>query len=40
MRDGEDLIRRSLKEILPDAEMLKTFSGGNREKYLDSLVFD
>jgi hypothetical protein len=35
----EELVRRSLVEILGSETMVKTFDGGRREEYLDSLAF-
>jgi hypothetical protein len=35
----EELVRRSLVEILMSETMVKTFDGGRREEYLDSLAF-
>jgi hypothetical protein len=35
----EELVRRSLVQILGSEAMVKTFDGGRREEYLDSLAF-
>ena len=35
----EELVRRSLVEILASETLVKTFDGGRREEYLDSLAF-
>lgn len=39
MASTEDLVQRSLIRILEDAELMKTFSGKVRERFLDDLVF-
>jgi len=36
---AEDLIRRSLNQILDDTKLIKKFNSHNRESYLDNLVF-
>ena len=35
----EELVRRSLVAILESESLSKTFDGGRREEYLDSLAF-
>lgn len=39
LHELETLVRRSLTKILSDPDQLGTFQGGNREKYLEELVF-
>lgn len=35
----EDIIRRTLKQILGEPDLIKQINGKNRETYLDSIVF-
>lgn len=39
MSEAEDLLRRSLKRLLNDLQLVQIFEGKNRERYLDDLVF-
>ncbi len=39
MASAEGLVRRSLIQILEDAELTRTFSGTARERFLDDLLF-
>ncbi|NQT82692.1 hypothetical protein HQ563_06690 [bacterium] len=39
MYDAQELVRKTLKKILADPKLVKTFSGPGRERYLDGLPF-
>jgi len=39
MSEAEELLGRSLKRLLNDLQIVQSFAGKNRERYLDDLVF-
>jgi hypothetical protein len=39
MSEAEDLLRRSLNRLLNDLQLVQTFEGKTRERYLNDLVF-